>query len=72
MGVRRNADINRQFLLEAGSALVLATATAQRLIENLLSRSVLVTEALYAEYEGENAKILRSQSQVPTTMAGES
>ncbi len=72
MGVRRFAEIDRPLLLEAGLALGLATTTAQRLIENLRSRIVQATEALYTEYEEENAKVLSRQPRVPASMAGES
>lgn len=72
MGVRRFAEIDRPLLLEAGTALGLARTTAQRLIENLRSRIVSVTEALYVEYEQDTAKILLQQPQLSATMAGES
>lgn len=72
MGVRRFAEIDRPLLLEAGTALGLARTTAQRLIENLRSRIVSVTEELYVEYEQDTAKILLQQPQLSATMAGES
>jgi len=72
MGVRRFAEVDRPLLMEAGLALGLATATAQRLIENLRSRIVQTAETLYAEYEEENNKRLSRQQHVPATMAGES
>ncbi|MDO9024599.1 HipA domain-containing protein [Zwartia sp.] len=71
MGVRRFGEIDRSLLLEAGLALGLATATAQRLIENLRSRIVQAAEILYAEYEEENSKLLSRQPHVPASMAGE-
>jgi serine/threonine-protein kinase HipA len=58
-------------LLEAGLALGLATATAQRLLENLRSRIVQTAETLYAEYEEANTKLLSRQPHVPVSMAGE-
>lgn len=72
MGVRRFAEIDRPLLIEAGVALGLAKATAQRLLENLRSRIVQATEALYTEYDEENAKVLSRQPRVPASMAGES
>lgn len=72
MGVRRFAQIDRSLLLKAGLSLGLGTATAQRLIENLRSRIVQASETLYAEYEEENKKRLSSQSNVSTSLAGES
>ncbi len=72
MGSRRFAEIDRRLLLEAGLALGLATATAERLIENLRGRIVQAAETLYAEYEDANTKLLSRQPYVPASMAGES
>jgi serine/threonine-protein kinase HipA len=71
LGVKRFAEIDRPLLLEAGLALGLATATAQRLLENLRSRIVQTAETLYAEYEEANTKLLSRQPHVPVSMAGE-
>lgn len=72
LGVRHFSDINRRLLLEAGAALNLAKGTAERLLENLRSRIVLMAETLYGESEFENARICNERPNLSATMAGES
>ena len=72
LGVRHFSDIRRGLLLEAGVALNLVKGTAERLLENLRSRIVSETEALYAEVEAENARIAHARPELAATMAGES
>lgn len=72
VGVHHFSDINRGLLLEAGAALNLAKATAERLLERLRSRIVQEAEALYAEVEAENAQIANARPNLSATMAGES
>jgi serine/threonine-protein kinase HipA len=72
LGVRCFSDINRGLLLEAGAALNLAKATADRLLENLRSRITQAAELLYAEVEAENAGIANARPILSATMAGES
>ena len=71
LGVRHFSDINRQLLLKAGAALNLAKGTAERLLENLRSRIVLMAEILYSESESENARICNERPNLSATMAGE-
>lgn len=72
LGVRHFSDINRGLLLEAGASLNLAKGTAERLIENLRSRAVQESVALYAEVDTENARIAQARPELSATMAGES
>lgn len=71
LDVRHFSDINRTLLLEAGASLNLARGTAERLLENLLSRAVSEAEALYVEVEAENAGIVQARPELAATMAGE-
>ena len=72
LGVRHFSDISRGLLLEAGAMLNLTKGTADRMLENLRSRALRETEALYAEVETENAHILQTRPELSVTMAGES
>jgi serine/threonine-protein kinase HipA len=72
LGMRHFSDINRALLLEAAAVLNLAKGTAERLLENLRSRIVQETEALYAEVETENTQIAHAHPELSATMAGES
>lgn len=72
LGVRRFSDLNRALLLEAGAALNLTKATAERLLEVLRSRIAQQAEALYAEVEAENMQIVMAHPNLSATMAGES
>lgn len=72
LGVRHFTDMKRELLLEAGAALKLAKGTAERVLENLRSRIVQEAEALYAEIEAENARIVSANPELSATMAGES
>ena len=58
-------------LLEAGEALNLAKGTAGRLLENLRHRVIPEAEALYAEVEAENARIVQRLPELSATLAGE-
>lgn len=72
LGVRHFSEINHVLLLEAGAALNLAKGTAARLLENLRSRAVQEAQALYAEVEAENARIVQARPELSATLAGES
>ena len=58
-------------LLDAGEALNLAKGTAGRLLENLRHRLMPEAEALYAEVEAENARIVQARPELAATLAGE-
>ena len=72
LDVRHFSDIRRGLLLKAGTALNLVKGTAERLLERLRSRIVSEAEALYAEVEAENARIVHARPELAATMAGES
>lgn len=72
LGVRHFSDITRGLLLEAGAALKLAKGTAERLLNTLHARIGQEAEALYAEVEVENARIVAARPDLAATMAGES
>ncbi len=71
LGVHRFSDIRRSVLLEAGGALNLAKGTAGRLLENLRHRVMPEAEALYAEVEAENTRIVQKCPKLSATLAGE-
>jgi len=71
LGERHFSAISRSLLLEAGAALNLAKGTAERLLENLRSRAVQQAEALYAEVEADNARLLQARPELAATLAGE-
>lgn len=71
LGVHHFSDIRRGVLLEAGEALNLAKGTAGRLLENLRHRVIPEAEALYAEVEAENARIVQRLPELSATLAGE-
>ena len=58
LGVRHFSDINRGLMLEAGASLNLAKGTAERVLESLRGRILAETEALYADVEAENARLI--------------
>ena len=72
LGVQHYSDIRRGLLLDAGASLHLARGTVERLLESLRSRAVREAEALYAEVEAENTRIVRARPDLAATMAGES
>lgn len=72
LGVRHFSDIDRALLLEAGAVLNLAKGTAGRLLDNLCNRAVQEAEALYAEVETENARIVHARPDLSAALAGES
>ncbi len=71
LNVRYLSEINRALLLEAGASLHLARSTAERLLDDLRSRALREAEALYAEFEAENAMIVHAQPRLAATMGGE-
>lgn len=71
LGVHHFSDIRRDVLLEAGGALNLAKGTAERLLENLRHRVIPEAEALYAEVEAENTRIVQMCPKLSATLAGE-
>lgn len=71
LGERHFSAISRGLLLEAGAVLNLAKGTAERLLENLRSRAVQQAEALYAEVETNNARLLQARPELAATLAGE-
>lgn len=71
LGERHFSAISRGLLLEAGAVLNLAKGTAERLLENLRSRAVQQAEALYAEVEADNARLLQARPELAATLAGE-
>lgn len=72
LGVPHFSDITRALLLEAGAALTLSKGTATRLLDKLLQRIVPETEALYAEVEAENARLIAEKPELGITLTGES
>ena len=72
LGVQHFSDISRGLMLDAGAALNLTQATARRLLENLRSRVMQEAEALYADIEAENARLVSARPELSATMAGES
>jgi serine/threonine-protein kinase HipA len=71
LGERHFSAISRGLLLEAGAVLNLAKGTAERLLENLRSRAVQQADALYAEVEADNARLLQARPELAATLAGE-
>ena len=71
LGVRHFSDIKRGLLLDAAASLNLVKGTAERLLENIRRRAVPVAEALYAEVEAENAKIVSVRPELAPVFAGE-
>ena len=72
LGVQHFSDITRPLLLEAGAALNLSKGTATRLLDKLHQRIVPETEALYAEVETENARLIAERPELGITLTGES
>ena len=71
LGVLHFSDINRGLLLEAGAALNLAKGTAERLLESLRGRILAETEALYADVEAENARLIAGRRELGITLTAE-
>lgn len=71
LGVLHFSDINRELLLEAGGALSLAKGTAERVLESLRGRILAETEALYADVEAENARLIAARPELGITLTGE-
>jgi serine/threonine-protein kinase HipA len=72
LDVRQFARVDRQLLLEAGATLSLNRATAQRMMNSLASKVLPEAQALYAETEIENARLVAARPDLAATMAGES
>lgn len=72
LGVLYLSEVDRALLLQAGAALSLAKVTAERLLDNLCRKIMRETEALYAEFETENARLAQQQPELRATLAGES
>jgi serine/threonine-protein kinase HipA len=71
LGVLHFSDISRGLMLEAGGALNLAKGTAERVLESLCGRVLAETEALYADVEAENARLISAQPELGITLTGE-
>lgn len=71
LGATRFAGLNKALMLDAGSALNLGKATAERLFNLLRERIAGAAKALYAEVETENAALLNLQPKLAATFAGE-
>ncbi len=71
LGEQHFAAINRRLLLEAGAALNLAKATAERLLENLHRRITQEAEKLYKQFNTENEELIQHRSELSATLAGE-
>ena len=71
LGVLHFSDINRGLLLAAGGALNLAKGTAERILESLRGRILAETEALYADVEAENARLIAARPELGITLTGE-
>jgi serine/threonine-protein kinase HipA len=71
LGVSRFSDINRNLLLDAGAALKLAKATAERLLEELRSRIEHEAESLYEIIETENSVLLKRRPDLAPVLTGE-
>lgn len=71
LGVLHFSDISRGLLLEAGGALNLAKGTADRVLESLRGRILAETEALYADVEAGNARLIAAQPELGITLTGE-
>ena len=72
LGVQYFSDITRELLRKAGAALNLTQGTADRLLDHLTQRIVPETEALYAEVEVENARLIAARPELGVTLTGES
>ena len=70
-GVQHFSAINRKVLLDAGAVLGLNKSTAERLLEKLRGEITRVAEALYVEFEAENARLLDQQPNLALVLAGE-
>ena len=71
LGVLHFSDISRGLLLEAGAVLNLAKGTAERILESLRGRILAETEALYADVEAENARLIAAQPELGIILTGE-
>lgn len=71
LGVLHFSDISRGLMLEAGAALNLAKGTAERVLESVRGRILAETEALYADMEAENARLIAAQPELGITLTGE-
>lgn len=72
LGIPHFSDISRGLMLEAGAALNLAKGTAERVLESLRGRISAESEALYAQVEAENARLIAEHPDLGVTLAGES
>ncbi len=71
LGRQHFSDMSQDLLLEAGASLNLAKATARRLLEQLRSRALPEADALYAEFEAENLRMVQHNPALAATLAGE-
>lgn len=71
LGISRFADVNRDVLLAAGTALGLNLATTNRLLDRLCQRIRAEADLLHAQLEAENADLARTTPALWPTLAGE-
>ncbi len=71
LGIGHFSDIDRALLREAGHALNIARATADRLLDQQIKRIVQLAEALYQDVEAENAGLVADCPELAATLAGE-
>lgn len=71
LDVAHFSDIRRDLMLKAGAALNLAKGTAERVLESLRQRIITEAQALYADIEAENARLVVAQPELGITLAGE-
>lgn len=72
LGVNYISEVDRALLIQAGAKLSIAKATAARLLDNLCRKIASEAEALYAEFENENAVLVQQKPELRATLAGES
>ena len=72
LGVNHISEVDRALLIRAGAGLSLAKTTAERLLDNLCRKTMSETEALYAEFETENAALIDQKPELRAPLAGES
>ncbi|MDO5623910.1 MAG: HipA domain-containing protein [Pseudomonadota bacterium] len=71
LGVRHFAGMGRALLLQAGAALHLAPATAQRVLGELRRRIVPEADKLFGEVQADNARLAAARPALSATLAGE-
>lgn len=71
LDVHHFSDVSRSLMLSAAGKLGLTKGTAERMLADLVKRTLTEAAMLYAEFEAESDALVQARPELATTIAGE-